>query len=177
MKVASKYARHLDAEVAFVHKRRRAEVHNEVAALQVVGDVEGRHAVIVDDMIDTAGTVAAAAHLLREAGATTVRAMATHGVLSPPAVDRLKNAPFEEIVTTNTLPVPQDALELPNLTVLSIAPLLGRHVEGGVQRRLRQQDLHGRERLGLNRLSLRETAVDQHPVADRVVGETRVPQA
>ena len=124
VKVASKYARHLDAEVAFVHKRRRAEVHNEVAALQVVGDVEGRHAVIVDDMIDTAGTVAAAAHLLREAGATTVRAMATHGVLSPPAVDRLKNAPFEEIVTTNTLPVPQDALELPNLTVLSIAPLL-----------------------------------------------------
>ena len=124
VKQASKYARHLDAEVAFVHKRRRMDVASDVAALQVVGDVEGRHCVIVDDMIDTAGTVVSAADLLKERGALSVRAMATHPVLSPPAADRIKNAPLEEVVCTNTLPVPEDAAGLPNLKILSIAPLL-----------------------------------------------------
>lgn len=124
VKLASKYARHLDAEVAFVHKRRRVEVANEVAALQVVGEVSGRHCVIVDDMIDTAGTMVKAADLLMEEGALTVRALATHGVLSPPAADRIKNSPLTEVVVTNTLPVPDDAADLPNLVVLSIAPLL-----------------------------------------------------
>jgi len=124
VKVASKYARHLDAEVAFVHKRRRVDVANVVAALQIVGDVEGRHCVLLDDMIDTAGTVVAAAELLKERGALSVRALATHAVLSPPAADRLKNAPIEEVVVTNTLPVPEEAAGLTNLTILSIAPLL-----------------------------------------------------
>ncbi|MDX1690303.1 MAG: ribose-phosphate diphosphokinase [Acidimicrobiia bacterium] len=124
VKLASKYARHLDADVAFVHKRRRAEIHNQVAALQVVGDVKDKHAVIVDDMVDTAGTVVAAADLLKKAGALSVRVMATHGVLSTPATDRLKNAPIEEVVITNTLPIPEEAVDLPNLTVLSIAGLL-----------------------------------------------------
>jgi ribose-phosphate pyrophosphokinase len=124
VKVASKYARHLDAEVAFVHKRRRVDVANVVAALQIVGDVDGRHCVLLDDMIDTAGTVVSAAELLKERGALSVRALATHPVLSPPAVDRLKNAPIEEVVVTNTLPVPEDASALTNLTILSIAPLL-----------------------------------------------------
>ncbi len=124
VKVASKYARHLDAEVAFVHKRRRVDVANVVAALQIVGDVDGRHCVLLDDMIDTAGTVVSAAELLKERGALSVRALATHAVLSPPAVDRLKNAPIEEVVVTNTLPVPDDAGALTNLTILSIAPLL-----------------------------------------------------
>ncbi len=124
VRVASKYARHLDADVAFVHKRRRVDVHNVVSALQVVGDVRGKHAVIVDDMIDTAGTIVSAAELLKEAGAVSVRALATHGVLSAPAVDRIKNAPLEEVVITNTLPVPPEAMELPNLRVLSIAPIL-----------------------------------------------------
>lgn len=124
VKLASRYARRLDAEVAFVHKRRAADETNVVAALQVVGEIKDRHVIMVDDMIDTAGTVAAAADLLREGGALSVRAMATHGVLSPPAVDRLKNAPIDEIVITNTLPVREEAALLQNLTVLSIAPFL-----------------------------------------------------
>lgn len=124
VRMASRYARHLDADVAFVHKRRRVDVHNQVAALQVVGDVRGKNAVIVDDMIDTAGTLVAAAELLKEAGAISVRAVATHGVLSAPAVDRIRKAPLEEVVITSTLPVPPEARGLSNLRVLSIAPLL-----------------------------------------------------
>jgi len=124
VKIASKYARHLDADVAFVHKRRPADLRNEVSSLQVVGEVEGRHCVIVDDMIDTAGTLVGAAELLKAGGALSVRAIATHGVLSPPAVDRIKNAPLEEVVVTNTLPIPEEAVDLPSLTVLSIGPLL-----------------------------------------------------
>jgi len=124
VRVASRYARHLDADVAFVHKRRRVDIHNQVSALQVVGDVAGKHAVIVDDIIDTAGTIVAAANLLKDAGAVSVRALATHGVLSQPSVGRIKNAPIEEVVITNTLPAPEEAADLPNLRVLSIAPIL-----------------------------------------------------
>src|SRR3990170_3769830 len=124
VKLAARFARHLDADIAFVHKRRRVDEANRVSALQVVGDVDGRHCVIVDDMIDTAGTIVSAAELLKENGALTVRALATHPVLSPPAADRIKNSPLEEVVVTNTLPVPEDAASLPNLKILSIAPLL-----------------------------------------------------
>ncbi len=124
VKLAARYARHLDADVAFVHKRRRVDEANKVSALQVVGDVEDRHCVLVDDMIDTAGTMVSAADLLMERGALSVRALATHAVLSPPAADRIKNSALTEVVVTNTLPVPEDAAELPNLKVLSIAPLL-----------------------------------------------------
>lgn len=124
VKIASRYARRLDASVAFVHKRRSATEANQVAALQIVGDVEDRHVIMVDDMIDTAGTVAAAAELLREAGALSVRVMATHGIFSDPAIDRLKNAPIDEVVVTNTLPVPEDMRQLNNLRVLSIARIL-----------------------------------------------------
>ncbi len=124
VKDASKYARAVDAGVAFIHKRRSVAEHGVVAALQVVGDVEGRHAVIVDDIIDTAGTVVAAAELLKERGALSVRAMATHGVLSNPAAERLRNGPIEEIVISNTLPVPPEASDLEKLTVLSIAAIL-----------------------------------------------------
>ena len=124
VRLASRFARHLDAGVAFIHKRRRAEVHNESDALQVVGDVAGLHAVIIDDMIDTGGTVVAAAEMLRQAGAVSVRALATHGVLSPPAGERFGDSALEEVVITNTLPVPEDAVGLPNLRVLSIGPIL-----------------------------------------------------
>ena len=124
VKLASRYARRLDAEVAFVHKRRSADEANVVAALQVVGDVAGRHCILIDDMIDSAGTVTAAADLLKEGGALSIRVMATHGVFSPPAPDRLKNAPVDEVVVTNTLPMPADIQDLPNLKVLSIAPSL-----------------------------------------------------
>ena len=124
VKEASKYARATESGVAFIHKRRSVAEHGVVAALQVVGDVEGKHAIIVDDIIDTAGTVVAAAELLKERGALSVRAMATHGVLSNPAAERIRNAPIEEVVITNTLPVPAEAADLPNLTVLSIASIL-----------------------------------------------------
>jgi ribose-phosphate pyrophosphokinase len=124
VKEASKYARAIDADVAFIHKRRSVSTHGVVAALQVVGEVEGKHAVIVDDIIDTAGTVVSAAELLKERGALSVRAMATHGVLSPPAADRIIAAPIEEVVITNTLPLPEEAERIPNLTVLSIASIL-----------------------------------------------------
>ena len=124
VKRATKFAHHLDAEVAFVYKRRRSDLRNEVRAEWVVGDVSGRHCVIVDDIIDTAGTVVASADLLLERGALSVVVVATHGVLSGPAVDRLAKAPFREIVITNTLPLRSEAARLSNLTVLSVAPIV-----------------------------------------------------
>lgn len=124
VKRAEKYARRLDASVAFVYKRREPDRHNVSSALDISGSVNGCHAVIVDDMIDTAGTVANAAEMIRNRGALSVRIAATHPVFSDPAVDRLKNAPVDEVVVTNTLPVRPDALELPNLRVLSISPIV-----------------------------------------------------
>jgi ribose-phosphate pyrophosphokinase len=124
VKRAERYARRMDATVAFVYKRREPEVHNESAALEVSGDIENRHAVIVDDMIDTAATICNAAELVRQQGALSVRIAATHAVMSEQAVDRLKNAPIEEVIVTNTLPVPEDAVHLDNLRILSIAPIL-----------------------------------------------------
>lgn len=124
VKLASKYARHLDATPAFVHKRRQTDERNKVAALEIVGEVTNRHCIVVDDMIDTAGTAVAAAELLMARGALSTRLVATHGILSEPAVDRLKNAPIQEVVISNTLPVPDEATNLDKLTVLSIGKLL-----------------------------------------------------
>ena len=124
VKRAEKYARHLDAYVAWVHKRREVEVHNKSKALTVIGTVRDRHAVIVDDMIDTAGTVCNAAELLRKKGARSVSVVATHPLLSDPALDRLKNAPIDEVVVSNTLPIGEDAMTFDKLTVLSVAPVL-----------------------------------------------------
>ncbi len=124
VKRAEKYARRMDGSVAFVYKRREANRHNVSLALEIAGEVEGRHAVIVDDMIDTAGTVCNAAEMVQELGALSVRIAATHAIFSDPAVDRIKNAPVAEVIVTNTLPVPEAALELPNLRVLSIAPII-----------------------------------------------------
>ena len=95
----------------------------EDIAEEVVGDVEGRSCVLVDDMIDTAGTITSAAQLLRDRGASEVRIATTHGVMSDPAAERLAAAPVEEVVVTNTLPIP-DAKRFDTLTVLSIAPIL-----------------------------------------------------
>jgi ribose-phosphate pyrophosphokinase len=124
VKRAEKYARRLDGSVAFVYKRRDPDHHNVSEALDVSGEVEGRHVVIVDDMIDTAGTVANAAEMIRGRGALSVRIAATHAILSGPAVDRLKNAPIDEVIITNTLPVPEDATRLDKLVMLSIAPIV-----------------------------------------------------
>ena len=124
VKRAERYARFLDATVAFVYKRRDPAHHNVSEALEMAGSVAGRHVVILDDIIDTAGTVTSAAELVKDQGAISVRIAATHGVFSDPAVDRLKNAPIEEVIVTNTLPVPPQVLELDKIQVLSIAPIL-----------------------------------------------------
>ena len=126
IKVAQRMAQHLDdcgADLAFIYKRRPKGTTNVAEASDVLGDVDGRLCVLTDDMIDTAGTITSAADLLIERGATEVWAMATHGVLSGPAVDRLKNAPIERVVLTNTLPLPADK-QLPKIEVLSVAPLI-----------------------------------------------------
>jgi len=126
IKVAERMAQHLDdcgADLAFIYKRRPKGTANVAEAAEVMGDVEGRLCVLTDDMIDTAGTIVAAAELLMERGAREVWAMATHGVLSGPAVDRLKNSKLERIVLSNTLPLPPEK-QLPKVEVLSVAPLI-----------------------------------------------------
>ncbi len=124
VKRAEKYARHLGASVAFIYKRRDPAEHNESEALSMAGKVTDRHVVIVDDMIDTAGTVCNAAEMVKEFGANSVRIAATHGIFSDPALDRIKNAPIDEVIVTNTLPVSSDIASLDNVQVLSIAPIL-----------------------------------------------------
>jgi ribose-phosphate pyrophosphokinase len=113
--------------LAFIHKTRDPLVANQVVANRVVGEVEGRVCVLVDDMIDTAGTITKAADVLFEAGAADVIVAATHGVLSGPAVDRLKNSRVTETIITNTLPISQDQ-RFDKLAVLSIAPLIARAI-------------------------------------------------
>jgi ribose-phosphate pyrophosphokinase len=122
-KLARRYAQALGADLAFIDKRRPRGTHNVAEATEVVGEVAGRTCVLVDDMIDTAGTVVSAANLLVDRGATDVYVVATHALLSGPAVDRLKNAPIREVVVTNTLPISDDQ-RFDSLRVLSIAPLL-----------------------------------------------------
>ena len=125
VKRAERYARRLnDASVAFIYKRRDPSEHNVSRALSMAGRVKDKHVVIVDDIIDTAGTVCNAAELVREYGALSVRIAATHAILSDPAIDRIKNAAVEEVVITNTLPVSEDAANLDNIKVLSIAPIV-----------------------------------------------------
>jgi len=124
VKRAERYARHLDASVAFIYKRRDPAEHNESSALSMAGKVTDRHVVIVDDMIDTAGTVCNAAEMVHDYGALSVRIAATHGIFSDPALDRIKNAPIEEVIVTNTLPVSEDVQNLDKIQVLSIAPIL-----------------------------------------------------
>jgi ribose-phosphate pyrophosphokinase len=113
--------------LAFIHKTRDINVPNSVVANRVVGEVEGRTCIVVDDMIDTAGTITKAAEALFNAGAAEVIVTATHGVLSDPATDRLKNSKISEVVITNTLPLSSEQ-RFDKLTVLSIAPLIGRAI-------------------------------------------------
>jgi ribose-phosphate pyrophosphokinase len=111
-----------DAPLAIIDKRRQA--HNVAEVMNVVGDVAGKTAVLVDDMIDTGGTITEAARLLKQEGAKQVYACATHAVFSPPASERLSSGVFEEVIVTNTIPVPEDR-RFPQLTVLSVADILG----------------------------------------------------
>ena len=123
VRLADAWTDKLGAPLAIIHKRRDPNKANEVAVGEVVGDVEGRVCLLVDDMIDTAGTICAAAQTLKEHGAAKVIGAATHPILSGPAVERLNASAFEEIIVTNTLPI-SDEVNIPKLTVLSIAPLI-----------------------------------------------------
>jgi ribose-phosphate pyrophosphokinase len=123
VKAAERYANALHADLAIVHKRRVKGAMNTVEAKEVVGKVEGRTCVLVDDMIDTGGTLVAAAEQLVEQGASQVCAAATHGVLSGPAIDRIKNSVITKVVVTNTLPLPPEK-QIDKLEVLSVAQII-----------------------------------------------------
>ena len=123
VKVAERYAQQLNADLAIVHKRRVTGKMNVVEAKDVVGEVAGRDCVLIDDMIDTAGTICQAAELLAERGATSVLAAATHGVFSGPAIDRLKNSVLDRVIVTDTLPIGTDK-QFDKLEVLTVAPIL-----------------------------------------------------
>jgi ribose-phosphate pyrophosphokinase len=127
-KMARGYAKRLGAGLAIIDKRRPGP--NETEVLNVVGEVRGRRCVIPDDMVDTAGTMANAIRALRERGATEVYVIATHALLSGPAVDRLREADVMEVAVTDTVAIPAEKREaLPNLAVVSVANLLARAIE------------------------------------------------
>ncbi len=126
IKVAERMAQHLGdkgADLAFIYKRRPKGTTNVAEAKEVIGDVKGRLCILTDDMIDSGGTITSAADILMARGATEVWAMATHAVLSGPAIDRLKNSVISKVVLTNTLPLPPEK-QIDKIEVLSIAPLI-----------------------------------------------------
>ncbi|WOC11479.1 ribose-phosphate diphosphokinase [Gordonia sp. MP11Mi] len=128
VKVGEKWADALDgAPMAFVHKTRDPDVPNQIKSNRVVGEVSGKTCVLIDDMIDTGGTIAGAVEVLKQAGAGDVIIATTHGVFSHPAAERLANCGAREVVATDTLPITDDK-QFENLTVLSIAPLLARTI-------------------------------------------------
>ena len=116
-------AKRLDADLAIIDKRR--ERAGESEAMHVIGEVEGRACILVDDIVDSAGTLCNAARALKEHGATSVAAYVTHGVLSGPAIERVANAPLEELVITDSIPATEAMRQTPNIRQVSIAPLLG----------------------------------------------------
>jgi ribose-phosphate pyrophosphokinase len=126
IKVAERFAQHMSdrgADLAFIYKARPKGTANISVAKEVIGEVAGRHCVITDDMIDTGGTMVSAADALLARGATEVWAMATHGVLSGPAVDRVKNSQITRLVITNTLPLPPEK-QIDKIEVLSVAQII-----------------------------------------------------
>ena len=127
VRVAERWTDRLGCGLAIIHKRRDPNVPNEVKVGEVVGDVRGKTCILVDDMIDTGGTITKAADLLFDNGATDVIVAVTHGVLSGPAIDRLKNSRICQVLITNTLPVEADR-RIDKLAVLSIAPLIARAI-------------------------------------------------
>jgi ribose-phosphate pyrophosphokinase len=123
IKTAERLREHLHADLAFIYKRRSRHEAHKIEEMAVVGEVEGRPCVLVDDMIDTATTVAKGAGVLAQHGAGPIYAAATHGVLSGKAVQLLEEAPIAEVVVTNTVPIPEEKMS-GKLRVLSVAPLI-----------------------------------------------------
>ncbi len=116
------FAKHLDSNLAIIDKRR--EQANQAEVMNIVGDVTDKTCIMIDDMIDTAGTITKGAQALMDAGAARVIAAATHGVLSGPAIDRIEKSPIEQLVLTNTLNL-ENTHQLKKLKLLSVAPLIG----------------------------------------------------
>jgi ribose-phosphate pyrophosphokinase len=121
VKLAERYASRLGVDLAIVHKSRVG--NNQTEALDVIGEVEGRNCVIIDDMIDTAGTISAASAELKAHGAKSVSAIGTHGLFSEPALERIKNSSIDHLAVTDTLPFPTDTKGV-DIEVVSIVPLL-----------------------------------------------------
>ncbi|NTV13425.1 MAG: ribose-phosphate pyrophosphokinase [Desulfobulbaceae bacterium] len=121
------YAKRLDADLAIIDKRR--ERANVAQAMNVIGDVRGKKAVLIDDMVDTAGTLCAAADILMKSGASEVYACCSHGVLSGPAIERLEKSQIKQLVITNSVPLRGTAKDCEKIKVLSVAPLLGEAIK------------------------------------------------
>ncbi|MDT8302650.1 MAG: ribose-phosphate pyrophosphokinase [Sedimentisphaerales bacterium] len=127
MKMAARYASNLGGELAIVHKKRVNG--SEVEANEIIGEVKGRNILMCDDIIATAGTICSAASLLKERGAEKIYVSATHGVFAPPAFERLEQAPVDEVVVTNTIPLNERAQEVGSIKVLSVASMLGEAIK------------------------------------------------
>jgi ribose-phosphate pyrophosphokinase len=127
IKIANRCASHLGGELAIVHKKRKSG--SEVEAADIIGEVKGRNILMCDDIIATAGTVCSAAKLLKQRGAGTIYVGATHGVFAQQALERLKEAPIEEVVVTDTIPLNDHAKKLDNIKVLTISTVLGEAIK------------------------------------------------
>src|SRR5207253_10894872 len=123
---ARAFAKRMDSPLAIIDKR-RTDV-NVAEVMHIIGDVEGQHCLIVDDLIDTAGTLVKGAEALLDAGATSVTACATHAVLSGPAVQRIEASQISEVVVTNSIPLSEEAKRCTRIKTLSVAPLLARAI-------------------------------------------------
>ena len=127
IKTAARYADHLGGELAIVHKKRISG--SEVDAREIIGDVEGRNVLMCDDIIATAGTVCSAARLIKQRGAQSVYVGATHGVLAGEAPKRLGEAPIDDIVVTDTIPLNENAEKLGSIKVLTVSGMLGEAIK------------------------------------------------
>lgn len=128
VKMAERYSTLLDCDMAIVHKQRSTTQHNSVEAKFLIGDVKGKTCVIVDDMIDTAGTICAAAELIHNNGAKEICGVATHGIFSGPALKRIEESAFDKVIVTNTVPIEFDHTKT-KIEVLSVAPLIADAIE------------------------------------------------
>lgn len=122
VKLNERYSRALNCDMAIIHKQRSSTVRNNAEAKQLIGEVKGKTCLLIDDMIDTAGTICAAADLLKKKGAKEVYGLATHGVLSGPAIERIEQSSFKKVIVTDSLP--QTNKSSAKLKVLSVAPLI-----------------------------------------------------
>ncbi|ALD70697.1 ribose-phosphate diphosphokinase [Cutibacterium acnes] len=128
VRLADMWTDKIGCQLAIIHKRRDLNKANETTTHEVVGEVEGKTCLLVDDMVDTAGTMCQAALALKKHGAKRVIAAATHPILSDPAAERINNSPIEELIVTNTLKI-RDDIDIPAMTLLSIAPLIAKAIQ------------------------------------------------